>query len=289
MDRFNEAIGLLPADLKERLSDTKYKDAEEIRLRCGNAPAVFIREKEEKILNRKISLHEISLVVEKACGASLQAHLHEIKNGYINYKGLRIGVCGEAIYSDDKMKVLRNINSINIRIPHEFIGDVSKLITQLQAENFQSTLIISPPGYGKTSLLRELTRQLSSFGKRVAVVDERNELACVDDGKSYFFLGEHCDYLTGVKKAEGAMMLLRGMSPDIIAFDEISRREDVEAIFEIAGCGVELLATAHGRSLESIMERPLYRGLLNERIFKNLIFIERENSTRSYYLQRINQ
>ena len=119
------------------------------------------------------------------------------------------------------------------------------------------------------------------------MVDERNELACMEEGICYFDMGEKTDILTGVKKSEGAMMLLRGMNPAIIAFDEISKSEDLAAIYEIAGCGVDILATAHGCDISSLSRRPIYRQLLSEKIFKNLITINVNGVVREYNFQRI--
>lgn len=287
MDKLMTAIGLLPSELRDIPALTKYGHIEEIRLRSGRKPTVYFCGREEAFLDKTVSPQEIAILIEKACGASLQVHLHEIKEGYINYKGLRIGVCGAAIYTEDKLRAFRSFSSVNIRIPHEFSGDVSGLIKKMQCDDYQSTLLISPPGYGKTSLLRELIRRISTEGKRISVVDERNELACMEEGICYFDMGEKTDILTGVKKSEGAMMLLRGMNPAIIAFDEISKSEDLAAIYEIAGCGVDILATAHGRDISSLSRRPIYRQLLSEKIFKNLITINVNGVVREYNFQRI--
>jgi len=287
MDKLNAAISLLPVDMRQSLKSIKTDQIEEIRLRVGKKPSVFVYGNEKAIRENEILSQEIMMVIEKACGASLQAHLHELREGYISYKGLRVGVCATTIYEHEKIKSLGAFTSVNIRIPHSFYGDISELMEKIRSDNYKSTLIISPPGYGKTSLLRELIRLLSSGGKRVSVVDERNELACVDKGVNYFDMGDHTDILTGVKKSEGAMMLLRGMNPELIAFDEISKREDLDAIYEISGCGVDILATAHGRDLNSLRERPLYRDLLAEKIFKNLITIQMNGHLREYSYQRL--
>lgn len=287
MDKYKTALGLLPGNLKDILSNPRYCDIEEIRLRCGKRPSVFSCGREYFFREEIVTPQEISSVLEKASGASLQAHLNEVREGYLNYKGLRVGLCGSGIYSNNELISIRSFNSVNIRIPHAFSGDVSGLIGDMLQSDFENTLIVSPPGYGKTSLLRELIRKLSSCERRISVVDERNELACVEGGICCFDMGEHTDVLTGVKKAEGAMMLLRGMSPDVIAFDEVSRKADLAALYEIAGCGVKILATAHGRNLASLSQRPLYRALLSEKIFKNIISIELNGKSREYLLERI--
>ena len=287
MDKLKTAMSLLPPDIKENIEGLKAELIEEIRLRVGMKPTVLIMGREKTVRETKMLPHEIKLLMEKASGASVQAHLNELRDGYISYKGLRIGICASAIYEEGRLVSFQNISSLNIRIPHRFQGSISDILDQIGYGKFESTLIVSPPGYGKTSLLRELVRQLSLKGLRISVLDERNELACMDRGISYFDMGEHTDILTGVKKSEGAMMLLRGMNPEIIAFDEISKKEDFAAIYELAGCGVEILATAHGQELSSLRQRPSYRKLLDENIFKNLISIRRTDHRREYFYQRI--
>lgn len=287
MDKIYAAMNLLPPDLKEYLIGKNPEYIEEIRLRCGKNPSFRALNEEKVMPDRVISRQEIARAVEIACGASLQAHLQEVKEGYINYRGLRIGVCGIAIYENDALRSFRNFSSLNIRIPHKFSGDISELVYKMRRDNYPSTLIISPPGYGKTSLLRELIKEISNDGKTLAVVDDRNELASIDNGSAYFDMGKNCDVLSMAKKNEGAMMLLRGMGPEMIAFDEISKKEDTEAIYEIAGCGVDILATVHGRSVESLRERALYRKLLDEKIFKSAISIDIAGNTRVYRYQRL--
>ena len=142
--------------------------------------------------------------------------------------------------------------------------------------------MLSPPGGGKTTALRELIRLLSDSGLRCAVADERNELAASDMGQAQFDLGTHSDVLTGVNKAQAAIMLLRGMNPQIVAMDEITRREDAEAIRELYGCGVGLLASAHAVSPEDMRCRSLYRELLDGEIFARLLIISSRDGRRSY-------
>lgn len=285
--KYNEACELLPQPLRTCYNSFCGNDVEEIRLRTGSRPTLLVKGRELPVREMLLTADELNAVLEKLLGASYNSHLNEIKEGYINYRGLRVGVCAHAIFKDGKLSALKCFTSLCIRIPGEFEGDISLISAALVKPCFESTLIISPPGLGKTTLLRKLINILSDKGYRVSVVDERNEIASIFGKEAYFDLGEHTDILTGFNKSVGAMMLLRGMNPQIIAMDEISKTEDIDAIYEIAGCGVEILATAHGRNEKELMQRPLYKKLLNEGIFKNLIIIKPLDNKRNYELTRL--
>ena len=150
-----------------------------------------------------------------------------------------------------------------------------------------SVLILSPPGYGKTTFLRECIRQLSDSGKRVSVADERGELAAVHRGVPQFDLGKASDIMSGVPKAQAVMMLLRAMNPQIIAMDEISSPEDVEAAETASGCGVRLIATAHAADKSELYRRPVYKRLLELGVFKNTVVIENRCGRRSYSYEEL--
>ncbi|MBR5543434.1 MAG: stage III sporulation protein AA, partial [Oscillospiraceae bacterium] len=160
-----------------------------------------------------------------------------------------------------------------------------ELFSELSASTlFDNTLIISPPGHGKTTILRDLVRRISDKGVRISLVDERGEIAAKHGGVAQFDVGRCTDVLDGAPKAQGAMLLLRTMSPQVIALDEITAREDVDAIFSITNCGVRILATAHGDDEKSLFRRPLYRELLNAEIFGNIVILKKEEGNFSYRL-----
>lgn len=226
---------------------------------------------------------ELELIMEKATQASLHSSLTQLGEGYVSYKGIRLGVCGKISERNGQLKGYSSYSSICIRIPAEFSGDGQQILKMLCSPEFKSTVILSPPGGGKTTLLREIIRRLSDSGLRTAVVDERQELCGGDSaGGNFFELGRCCDVLSGVDKARGSIMLLRGMNPQIIAMDEITKPEDTEALLEAAGCGVELLATAHCSSASDLTKRPIYRRLLSEGIFRQAVEISNTAGKRSY-------
>ena len=208
--------------------------------------------------------------------------------------GFRLGVCGSAVVRDGEVSNLKDISSLALRIVCEHIGLGSDIAPQLFSADgrFLSTLILSPPGGGKTTLLRDLIRVLSlgdaeHRALRVAVIDERCELAVCCKGRAQMELGNHTDVLSLCPKAAGIPMVLRGMNPQVIAMDEVTQPEDIRAIGEIAGCGVAVLATAHGRSLTEMLRRPLYRELFEMGVFENLLTVSLNNGKRGYMLERL--
>ena len=283
---FNEARALLPAAMRQRLSDRYSADAEELRLRVGRPLSVVANGAELALDGGAVSAEDIMQVLEKATGASLHTAAQSIARGYISHRGLRIGLCGEAA-GGCQITGLRNYSSLAIRIPHQCRGVCNAAAGELFSNGPASVLIVSPPGMGKTTALRELVRILGDRGVRTAVADERGELAASDNGQAAYDMGRCTDVLVNVPKAEGAMMLLRGMNPQVIAMDEITEGRDVRAIESICGCGVAVLATAHGKSREDMLRRPLYRELLGLGVFDWIMGISLSQGRRCYSTERL--
>lgn len=283
MNTYEKALELLPRRLLTECSCIPASEAEEFRLRTGRKAAVLIRGTEIPISDVLTETRDIDWVIERATNASVHTAQSSIAKGFINCSGgIRIGLCGTGIIDDGKVTGMRGISSLAIRIPHEIRGCGQAAIDRIKAEHCGSMLILSPPGYGKTTFLRECIRQLSDSGKRVSVADERGELAAVHRGVPQFDLGNASDIMSGVPKAQAVMMLLRAMNPQIIAMDEISSPEDVEAAETAAGCGVRLIATAHAADKSELCSRPVYRRLLELGVFKNTVVIENRCGKRSY-------
>lgn len=287
MDSFETACELLPVSLRRRMELFAGRHPEEIRLRLQRTPALVIKGREQELAGDRISESELNQVLERATGASLHSALPGMVNGYISYKGLRIGLCGSVIMNQGRLAGFRDFSSLAIRLPRECRGICDGFIERLTQNNLDNTLIISPPGLGKTTLLRELIRVLADGGTRVAVLDERNELSASAGGKQHFDLGRCSDVLVGVPKGTGAEMLLRGMNPQVIAMDEISAWEDKQVIERIIGCGVSILASAHGKDRHDMLRRPLYRELFEMEAFSNMITISRDGGNRRYSLERL--
>lgn len=282
MNGLDKAMPLLPPGFRQALEVLPAGQVEEIRMRSGRNPTVLLAGEERELLKQSIMEEDILRLLEKATGASLHSAAPALAEGFLNYRGIRIGVCGTAVIRNECLAGFRFFSSVAIRIPRECRGICKEILPALCGGGFQNTLILAPPGGGKTTALRELIRCLSERKFRIGVVDERNELAAADRGQAQFDLGEHSDVLTGVDKQRGCMMLLRGMNPQILAMDEISREQDLETAMNVVGCGVKLLASAHATNVEELSSRPLYQKLLDRQIFKRFIIIG-GNGDRRYY------
>ena len=284
MDALARAAALLPGYYRQALR-AGAAGVEEIRLRCGRAPTLLCGGMERPFSERLCRREDLLHVLEKASGASLHTVADELRGGWLSAQGLRIGVCGRMLSGG--RGGFQSFSSLALRIPRECRGIGKELLPALRENASGGTLILSAPGGGKTTLLREMIRRLSDGGLRIGVVDERCELTGAVDGAAGFDLGCRSDVLTGVPKAEGAMLLLRSLNPRLVAMDEITRPEDLEAVIELAGCGVGILATAHAADPEGMRLRPLYRQLLDAGIFQRAVCIEGQGSARRYALREL--
>lgn len=285
MDGWTRTVRLLPEAWRKQLAQRNSENTEEIRLRAGQLPTLLCGENEQVFSDRVCREEDLMLVLEKASGASFHTVRDMLRECYLCADGVRIGVCGSLL--GPEQGGFRRVSSLALRVPRECRGIARELLPALRENRRGGTLLLSPPGGGKTTLLRECIRCLSNGGLRVAAADERRELSGTDGGAEGFDLGCRTDLLTGCEKATGAMLLLRSMNPQLIAMDEISSGRDLEAVKQIAGCGVGLLATAHGESIAQMRLRPLYRELLDMGIFQLAVRIERLGSERRYTLERL--
>ena len=282
---------VLPRDLRACLEDLEPAERtslEEVRLRAGFPMSVVIGGAEwtpdlwkERILTEA----DLRRVLEVAGGGSVHTILSQLRAGYVTAaSGVRLGVCGAAAVENGSLRAFRTVTSLAVRVPHTIPGIARPLLPALLEDGqLQSTLILSPPGRGKTTLLRDLIRCLSAgegaSPLRVGVADERGELGA---GDLRFFLGPRTDVLENVPKSAALLMLLRGMSPQVLAADEITAPEDIRAMKTAAGCGAVLLATAHGTDPEDLRSRPLYRDLLDSGIFRRFILLGMAEGRRTY-------
>ena len=258
--------------------------AEEFRLRTGLPPTLSLDGRERDFCADAVTEADISRVLELATRSSMHTALESLRDGYITTPdGHRIGAAGTAALSDRRVLTLRCITSVCIRIARCFPGAALPVYSVLRrGEGCGGTLIVSPPGLGKTTLLRDLVRLISDSGVRTALVDERGELS--GDG---FDLGRHTDTLTGVPKALAIPMLLRAMSPQIIAMDEIAAAADIDAMEQAVGCGAGLIATVHGAALADVLSRPALENVLRRGAFRQAVFIERSGSGRRYRVESV--
>ena len=280
---FDKAAALLPEPLLERaaaLPEETRRGCEELRLRLGRAPSLRLPEGERTLSPEPVNAGTIAAVLEKATGASLHAAADELRRGYVCAPGgVRVGVCGTAVCAPEGIRTIRDISSLCIRVARPIPGAGRELLPRLEGK---SVLIVSPPGGGKTTLLRELVRTQSDRGVRVALADERGELAGMHGGAAGFDVGRCTDVLTGAPKAEAALLLLRASSPEIVAMDEISAPADAAAVEMLTGCGVRIFATAHAADLETLLRRPAFRRALGRGAFDVLVRISGRGRDRRY-------
>lgn len=294
MDKTDSVIRVLSVHLREIIlaACLDFVNLQEIRLRMEEPLCIIYEGKEDFLgenglcgLNRdkayKVTRQDIRETMEYVSNYSMYAFEEEMRQGYITILGgHRIGVAGKTIGERGGVKNMKNVSFLNIRLAHEVKGCANRVLPYLRhREGVHHTLLISPPRCGKTTLLRDLVRQLSNGeknynGMTVGVVDERSEIGACYMGKPQNDLGCRTDILDGCPKVEGMMMLVRSMAPQIIAVDEIGSREDVEAMEYVMNCGIRLLATVHGSSIEELKNKPVLGRLIQERIFERYILLE---------------
>lgn len=289
-----EIFFMLAAKLREAFlhRSWQFEKLQEIRLRV-NCPAMVVYGGEEYCLERDGGLGKgwergvtvtpsmIRESLEYMSNYSMYAYEEELRQGYLTVRGgHRIGMAGKMVMESGMPKTLQSISFLNIRLAHEVLGCSDGVMPYLvEGERFCHSLIISPPGCGKTTLLRDIVRRLSDGGKdqkgmTVGVVDERSEIAACYQGHPQNDLGSRTDVLDGCSKVKGMMMMVRSMAPRVIAVDEVGSREDVEAMEYVMNCGVGILATAHGNSVDEVKNKPVLGKMVQERAFERYIVLQ---------------
>ena len=251
----------LPEKIRSPVEKSGTDRLLEVRLRCGEKLCCVLKSGSyllsaggELLKERKnavsVTERDIKSAIELITGFSLYAYENEMKCGFITISGgHRIGICGEVNTEKGGITHLKSIQSLNYRFAREIVGCADGYMEEIVKNGeIKNTLIVSPPMCGKTTLLRDIARNLSLLGKRVSIIDERGEIAAQRGGISPFDLGLGCDILSGAPKAEGMLYMLRSMSPDVIITDEIGGNADLYAIREIKKRGVSVIASIHGRT-----------------------------------------
>lgn len=269
---WRELLDILPKWLVPEVDALGRDTMQELRLRL-DAPPELVSGNSIHRLRQKVSQGDLAYCVNAASRYSPWA-ASTIAQGFLTASGgHRIGLCGEVVRKGNEITGMREITSLCIRVARDFPG-----IGSSAAGLRGSMLILGAPGWGKTTLLRDIARQISGKST-VAVVDERGEIF-----PSGFSRGPRMDVLTGAPKAGGVEMVLRTMGPEWIAVDEITAEEDCRALLQAQGCGVRLLATAHAGSPEEFRARPVYKALLDNHLFEYLLIL---HSDKSYRTERI--
>ncbi len=257
-----DLLEALPERVRAYMNQIGTDKLMEIRLRSGTAlvlvrtDGIFYMDTKGRLAKNyenavTVTAGDIRRGLELVTRSSVYAFEDEIRCGFITLAGgHRVGICGDAVTENGKISHIRWVQSLNYRMAHEVIGAADSVMPKIfDGKTIKNTVIVSPPMCGKTTMLRDIARQLSQKGKRVSIVDERGEIAALSGGVSPFDLGAGCDVLSGVNKADGMILMLRSMSPDVIITDEIGGSEDFDAISEIKKRGVSIITSLHGSGI----------------------------------------
>lgn len=282
--RFN-----LPVSVKARVQEIRLRVGRPVMLSLPEGPA-FITQSGTAVFTQSSNLlcaqrENIDEAFKRICDYSVHSHQREIKNGFVTLRGgHRAGICGTAVTEGNSILNIRDISSINLRIARDIHGAADETATALiDGGSIVGSLIFGPPGCGKTTVLRDLARKISTGYRtgrilRVAVIDERGEIAATFQGQPQNDLGPCCDILDGYPKGEGIMQAVRCLSPDVIICDEIGGQEDELAVELSLNAGVTVIASAHAGSLRELLARPQIVRLLASGAFKKAVRLAgREN------------
>lgn len=277
-----EILKVLPLKISNEVKEILLKEpVQEIRIKVNKSIIINTSHK-EIILKYVTTIEDIKQILVKVSNYSLYAYEEEIKQGYITIRGgHRIGIAGECVLVNGEVRTIRNISSLNIRICREVIGCSNEIMKYITKEDrVFNTLIISPPKCGKTTILRDIARNISSGmplidlkGKKVSIIDERSEIAACFNGVPQLDVGIRSDVLDNCLKKEGMIMAIRSLSPDILICDEIGTDGDVEALHMAFNSGVNIIVTIHGYSIEDIYKRKVFKDLLENSILDRIVVL----------------
>lgn len=298
----DEIFNILPETIRSLLKETPltlFQKIEEIRIRVHRPLEIIVEGKpyypkrqEERYI---VTVNDSVQLMNKLSNYSLYAFEEELKRGYITISGgHRVGLAGKVTIEQGKVKAIKDIGSYNIRIARQKIGIAEMYIPYLYERRWLNTLIIGAPQTGKTTLLRDIARTISQGNSRffipsqkVGIVDERSEIAGCVKGIPQHQIGCRVDVLDACPKAEGIMMLIRSMSPDVIVVDEIGRKEDCDAIIEALNAGVQMIMTIHANRLEDLYFRPMLKPILETKVFERFIELTRSHNRIPGYVHAI--
>jgi stage III sporulation protein AA len=283
--KIENILTFLPKNISVKIKElpTPVLDwTEEIRIRI-NRPIEIMSKGEPYFIPYIVTEEDAEQIINKLANFSFYTLEEELKKGYITIPGgHRVGLAGKVILENGLVKAIRNLASFNFRIAREKIGVANPYIPVLYRNRWRHTMIIGAPQSGKTTLLRDIARIISTGDTKrkipplkVGIVDERSEIAGCVHGIPQLEFGPRVDILDACPKAEGMMMLIRSMSPDVLIVDEIGSKKDSEAIMEAANAGITLIMTTHGKSYEEIKKRPNLTEILRSRVFENYIELTR--------------
>ena len=290
--RLESVLSAFGNDLREILKeipDEIIEETQEIRLRSDRPIVLNLKDStyflsksgevskertdEDFIVNKNI----INTIIQNICSYSIYSHQEEIKKGFVTIKGgHRVGICGSAVLSNGSISSIKDISSVNIRLARQKNGVAKEFFSKVNFDG-SGILIVGPPSSGKTTILRDVARSLSigkfTEARRVSIIDERGEIACVCNGEVINDVGL-CDVLDGYPKGEGIMHALRSLAPEVIVCDEIGNIDDICAIEEGLNAGVSIIATVHAKNIEELLKRKQVIRLLDTGAFSKIVLLK---------------
>jgi len=274
----HDIAAFLGAGVLGRIEGIGLDGLSEIRLRADK-PTILLINGREVFLDDATS-EDIRETMERVSQYSFYAFEAELSAGFITLPGgHRVGVAGQVVMENGVVRAWRHISALNVRIARSVFGCADEILPKIaelnhvKVKRLQHTIIVSPPGFGKTTLLRDVVRQISDGGLTVGLADERSEIAGCFRGVAQNDVGKRTDILDGCPKATAMIMLLRGMSPDVIAADELGGEADARAVDAVLNAGVKLLCTAHGRDVADVMANPALSSVMGRRIFERFVVL----------------
>ncbi len=289
---YEGAVKIISPDIREillKVKDEIKREVTEIRLRA-NKPPVLVTARASYCVcidggvsltadkGLKVSLSALNDTFNRLCGYSLHTHANSISNGYVTFgAGHRAGICGKAVCdAQGNCTSVREVSSISIRVAHECIGCADDIVNELFSDRKKSLILAGPVGSGKTTILRDMARQISSCGVdgcKVAVIDERDEIASVSDGVCGFDVGVNTDVLSSYSKKHAIETALRTLSPDVIICDEVVSDAELEAIEAGINSGVVFVVSVHASSKNELLSRPQIKRLLSTYGFEYAVLL----------------
>ncbi len=299
-DMFFQNISKDITGILKKIPSSALGCIEEIRLKTNKPLMIydgstgwFVTEKgkltQEDTTGYIVTQEAINKTIELISNSSVYAIQEELKNGFVTIEGgHRVGVTGKVVVSNGNIISIKDIAGMNIRISKQIIGAADSVMKYIVAGTHKvaNTLIISPPQCGKTTMLRDIARQLSygdanteRTGIKVGIVDERSEIAACFKGVAQNDVGPRTDVLDACPKALGMIMMIRSMSPEVLITDEIGTNQDISALKQVLNAGVKVIASIHGYSREDAIRRPIFKSMLHERFFEKIIVLGKSKGT----------
>ena len=279
---YDEIYKILPKEISNIVKQYLQEDAvQEIRIKSGK-PVILNLSYGEKVLDYRTTSEDLKFMMAEVSNYSLYAFEGEIRQGYITLKGgHRVGLAGECVISNGEVRTIKNISSLNIRICREIIGSSNKIMNLITNNNrVYNTLIVSPPKCGKTTILRDIAKNISNgmykinlSGKKVTIVDERSEIAACYNGVPQMNVGIRTDILDNCLKKSGMIMAIRSLSPEVLICDEIGTKGDLEALNMAFNSGVNVIVTVHGYDIADVYGRAVFKDLIDNCILERIILL----------------